>query len=50
MGHVASSWRLRRVEAEDEHVDVMGYIRLFYPNFIILVVLGPTGILVFFIF
>jgi hypothetical protein len=41
MVHVASSWWLRRVKAEDGRVDVMGYIRLFYPNFTIFFVLGP---------
>jgi hypothetical protein len=32
---VASARRLRRVEAKDGHVDVMGCIRSFYPNFAI---------------
>jgi hypothetical protein len=33
--HVASSWRLRRVEAEDERVDVTGCVRLFYPKIVV---------------
>jgi hypothetical protein len=45
--HVASSWRSREDEVEDGWVDVMGCIGLFYPNFTIFVVLGPRGILVF---
>jgi hypothetical protein len=47
MVHVGSSRRLRRVEAEDRRVDAMGYIGLFYPNFVVFIVLGPRGILVF---
>jgi hypothetical protein len=47
MVHMASSWRLRRVKAEDGWVDVMGYIRPFYPNFVVFYLLGPRGILVF---
>jgi hypothetical protein len=34
MVHVVSSWRLRGDEAEEGQTDVMGYIRLFYLNFI----------------
>jgi hypothetical protein len=41
MVHVVSSWRLRRVEAEDERVNATDNVRLFYPNFIIFVVLDP---------
>jgi hypothetical protein len=37
--HVASSRRSRENEVKDEWVDVMGCIRLFYPNFAIFVVL-----------
>jgi hypothetical protein len=37
---VASSRRSRGNEVEDEWVDVMGCIRLFYPNFAIFVVLS----------
>jgi hypothetical protein len=47
MVHIASSRRLRRVEAEDRRVDVMGYIRPFYSNFTFFYVLDPTDILVF---
>jgi hypothetical protein len=47
MVHMASSWRSCGVEAEDGRVDVMGYIRLFYPNFVVLIVLYPRGIFVF---
>jgi hypothetical protein len=45
--HVASSRRSRKDEAEDGRVDAMGCIRLFYPYFAIFIVLGPRGILVF---
>jgi hypothetical protein len=45
--HVASSWRSREDEVEDGWVDKTGCIRLFYPNFVVFVVLGPRGILVF---
>jgi hypothetical protein len=45
MVHTASSWRSRR--GEDRWVDVMDYIRLFYPNFVIFTVLGSSVILVF---
>jgi hypothetical protein len=45
--NVASSWRLRRGEAEDGWVDAMGYVGPLYPNFVIFYVLGPRGILVF---
>jgi hypothetical protein len=44
--HVASSQMLRRVEAKDGWVDVMGCIRLFYPNFVVFFVLGHKGSLV----
>jgi hypothetical protein len=47
MVHVASSRRWREVEAEDGRVDAMGCIKLFYPNFVIFIVLGSKGILVF---
>jgi hypothetical protein len=47
MVHVTSSRRLRRVEAEDGRVDVMGCIGPFYPNFIIFIVLGSRDILFF---
>jgi hypothetical protein len=44
--HVASSWRLRRVKAEDGWVDAMGCVGPFYPNFAIFLVLGHKGSLV----
>jgi hypothetical protein len=47
MVHVASSLRLRRVEAEDGWVDAMGCIGPLYPNFAVFVVLDHRGILVF---
>jgi hypothetical protein len=47
MVHVASLRRSSGVEAEDGWVDTMGRIGLFYPNFVIFIVLGPKGILVF---
>jgi hypothetical protein len=47
MVHVASSWRSRADEAENGRVDVTGCIGPFYPNFVIYVVLGPRGVLVF---
>jgi hypothetical protein len=47
MVHVASLQRSCGVEAKDGWIDVMGCIRLFYPNFAIFIVLGPRGILVF---
>jgi hypothetical protein len=46
MVHVASSRRLRGVEAENGRADVLGCIRLFYPNFVVFIVLVPKGILV----
>jgi hypothetical protein len=39
MVHVTSSQRSRGDKAKDERVNVMGCIRLFYPNFVIFVVL-----------
>jgi hypothetical protein len=47
MMNVISSWRLRRVEAEDGRIDATGCIRLFYSNFIVFYVLGHSVILVF---
>jgi hypothetical protein len=44
--HVASSQRFRRVEAEDGHVDAMGCIGIFYPNFAVFFVLGHKGSLI----
>jgi hypothetical protein len=46
MVHVTSWWRSRGDEAEDGWVDAAGYIRLFYPNFVIFIVLGHKGSLV----
>jgi hypothetical protein len=46
MVHVASLQRSCGDEAEDERVDAMGYIRLFYPNFTVFIVLGHKGSLV----
>jgi hypothetical protein len=43
MVQVASSWRSRRDEAEDGWVDATGYIGLFYPNFVVFIVLGHKG-------
>jgi hypothetical protein len=40
MLHVTSSRRSRGDEAEDVRVDATGCIRLFYPNFVIFVVLS----------
>jgi hypothetical protein len=46
MVHVPSSRRSRGDESKDGRVDVMGCIRLFYPNFAIFIVLGRKGSLV----
>jgi hypothetical protein len=45
--HVASSWRLRREEAEDGWVDTMGCVRTFYPKIAFSNVLDPRRISVF---
>jgi hypothetical protein len=45
--HVASSQRSCEDEVKDRLIDAMGYIGPFYPNFPIFIVLGPRGILVF---
>jgi hypothetical protein len=45
--HVASSWRSCKDEVKDGRVDATGCIGLFYPYFTVFVVLGPRGILVF---
>jgi hypothetical protein len=47
--HVISSRRSREDEVKDSPVDAMSYIGLFYPNFVIFVLLGSRGILVFWI-
>jgi hypothetical protein len=46
MVYMASSWRSRGDEVEDERVDVMGCIRMCYPSFVVFVVLGHKGTLV----
>jgi hypothetical protein len=46
MVHVASSWRSHGDEDEKGPVDAMGCISLFYPNFVVFVVLGHMGSLV----
>jgi hypothetical protein len=46
MVHVTLSQRSHEDEAEDGWVNATGCIRLFYPNFIIFVVLGNEGSLV----
>jgi hypothetical protein len=43
MVNVASSQMLRGNEVEDGWIDVMGCIRVFYPNFIVFIVLGHKG-------
>jgi hypothetical protein len=47
---VTSSRRSRGDKAEDERVDAMGCIRLFYPNFAVFFVLGHKGSLVISLF
>jgi hypothetical protein len=47
MVHVASSQRSHGDEVEDGPVDAMDWIRLFYPNFVVFIVLCPKGNLVF---
>jgi hypothetical protein len=47
MVHVALSQRSHRDGAEDRRVDATCCIRLFYPNFVVFIVLDPKGILVF---
>jgi hypothetical protein len=46
MVHVASSRRSHGDEAKDRWVDAMGCIRLFYPNFVVFIILGHKGSLV----
>jgi hypothetical protein len=41
------SQRLRRDQVEDEQIDAMGCIGPCYAYFIIFVLLGPRGIIVF---
>jgi hypothetical protein len=47
MVHMASLWRLHRDEAKERLVDATGYIRLFYPNFTVVVVLCHKANVVF---
>jgi hypothetical protein len=48
--HVTSLWRLRQDQVEDGRVDVNGYVRLWYPYFIIFYVLDHRSILIFLVF
>jgi hypothetical protein len=43
---VAPSRRLHRMQVEDGQVDVMDYVRPYYPTFIIFIVFGSRGIVV----
>jgi hypothetical protein len=45
MVHMALSSSSRGDEAEDGRVDATGYIRLFYLNFTVFIVLGHKGTL-----
>jgi hypothetical protein len=45
--HVALSWRSHEDKVEGGCVDATDYIRLFYPNFDIFIILAPKSILVF---
>jgi hypothetical protein len=47
MVHIASSWRLSQVEAEDGRVNVMCCVGPFYSNFAVFYVLGRSDILLF---
>jgi hypothetical protein len=47
MVHVASSRRSRGVEAEDGWVDALGWIELFYPNFVVFIVLDTAFVFLF---
>jgi hypothetical protein len=47
--HMASSRRLRRKEAEDGRVDAIDCVGLFYPKIIISSIIGPRGIVVFYL-
>jgi hypothetical protein len=46
MVHVESSWRSRGDKVEDGQINAMGCIGLFYPNFVVFIVLGHKGSLV----
>jgi hypothetical protein len=45
--HVATLWRLRRVEVEDGWVDTIGCVGPLYLKIIISSVLGPKRVVVF---
>jgi hypothetical protein len=47
MVHVSSSWRSRRDQVEDRHVDAMGCVRSCYPYFVVFIISSPRDILVF---
>jgi hypothetical protein len=47
MVHVTSSRMSHEDEVEDGRVDATGCIAVFYPYFVIFIVLRPRGILVF---
>jgi hypothetical protein len=44
---VAPSWWLRRDQVEDRRADVTGYGGPCYPSFVVFVLLGSRGIIVF---
>jgi hypothetical protein len=44
---VVPSWRLHWDQVEDGWVDAMGYVRPYYPYFVVFYVLDPRGIVVF---
>jgi hypothetical protein len=44
--HMAPSPWLRRSQTEDGRVNAMGFIRPFYPTFVVFIILGPRGKLV----
>jgi hypothetical protein len=50
MVHVASSWRLRRGQVEDRRFDAMSCVRPYYSCFVVFIVSGPRGNLVFLVF
>jgi hypothetical protein len=47
--HVVSSWRLHREEAKDGRVDMTGCAGPFYTKIAVSSVLGPRGIVVFYL-
>jgi hypothetical protein len=44
---MTSSWRLRRVKAEDGHVDATGCTGLVYPKIVVFYILDPKNNLFF---